>query len=293
MLEKNELTTEQVLTITYTLGIPKPEKEAECPESDWIRKITPKRKGIYIYIYIIIYIGVASHKQDYVSGMFNGEISIYNSTTNEKIITKRNIHSNIINGLLFYKNTQTNKTNLISVSKDQTGNIFEYSSHKTTPEKKILKRIMEFSIEDEFECIALNPINNNMFVTGSSEGYIYIWNLEGENITNSELEAFPYKRKKLGVLKLESEGKYKCHGGNIRGAMFLDGGRLITGGDDHALKIWDLQGKGGLSDPIAAIFTNHRIITAFDSRAHILITAHDDATIKYIYIYMYIYIYIY
>ena len=83
----------------------------------------------------------------------------------------------------------------------------------------------------------------HLAVTGSDDGSVRIWDLDGESETGNRLTG---------------------HAGSIKGiaTAVVDGSRVIvTGGSDTKVRFWDLDGKGQLGEPLTAQTTALDLMT--------------------------------
>jgi hypothetical protein len=82
-VNENNITTEQQIEIYYMFEIPEPEKSNTIKEDEWIKKISILNEMNYN----------PSKHNEYIVGLFNGEVSFYNGNNNNKIYSLKNCNN--------------------------------------------------------------------------------------------------------------------------------------------------------------------------------------------------------
>lgn len=269
----NLITTEQTLDIYYLLEMNQPNKFNTIKEDEWIKKIEIFQKMKY---------NPQKHN-DYVVGLFNGEISFYSGNDNSKKYSLKSsepLDENTISMLTDVKYFSLNNENhfIIRTMKNSINTYDIYNIDTKSQTNTLLYN--ESKKENEyFNCIALNPTNFNIFSMGGSEndrGVVKIFKIP-ENLDVNEGRGG--KRRKIASKGLEAELVFdNLHNMSCGNTIFLDNDYIVTGGDNFELNIYNIVNK----NLFMTYHTNYKNVSSMcrvDNKSFLV--GYIDGTIKY------------
>ena len=164
-------------------------------------------------------IGFIPNEQILVSGSSDKTVRLWQL---EKLLERRTIdaHNDYIWGLAFSPKSNSESNFLASVSDDKTVKLWEVNGN-------ISQNIIFQRHQDSVKCISFDN-EGRKIVSGSSDGQIFIWELDGTVIKNIQ-----------------------AHNGKIWSVRFSPCGKFIaSASDDGIVKIWNLQGQLKYDFPI-------------------------------------------
>ena len=235
----NNITTEQQIEIYYMFEIPEPEKSNTIKEDEWIKKISILNEMNYN----------PSKHNEYIVGLFNGEVSFYNGNNNNKIYSLKNCNNvdedalALLTDIKYFKRKESENKILIRTLRNSL-NTFEIYDIDSLKQNQTLLFSNEKINDEYFNCIDINPLNYNIFAMGGTmdnKGIIQIFNLP-ENLSLNETKKTPNKKKrKINSTILNPTYTFnEVHYSQCNHITFLDGEYLITGGDDYNINIYNI-----------------------------------------------------
>ena len=264
LLEEKNLTTEKIITITYTLGIKRPREEHSEPVEEWISCLAFLQQASSLKLKRIESI---MGEKDYVVGLFDGSCRIYNSS--HELLHNELFHKDCITDASFLYVAQ--KCYLATTSSDQTLHLYEYESAKTPRISHIGKYKRSLS------ALAQNLLNERILAAGAGDGAILLWNLEPlSSLPNSEPET-KHKKKKVEISEVEMKKEIiGIHTQEVTAMQFIGTNQLLTGSLDHSIKTVDIN-KG---TAITSLGTNHAGVCALESTHNLVFAGLTDSTIR-------------
>jgi len=268
LLETKNLTTEKILNITYTLALKKPQEEHSEPLKEWISCINSLQKARIFPFFIKK--ETAMTEKDYVTGLFDGSVRIYNAK--HELLHNDLFHKDsVTDAMFFYLNS---KCYLSTCSLDQTLHFYGYGTDKI-PQLNCVGKY-----KDSICTLAHNPVNEKFFASGCKDGVILLWDLS-ELLQNEpakkEEEISKKKKKKIELTNLAISKEISgIQTQEISKIQFIGQNQLLSGSMDHSLKLIDIN-KG------IAITTLHTInsgVCSLDSTQNIAFTGLTDASIR-------------
>ena len=236
-VNENNLTTEQQIEIYYMFEINEPEKSNTIKEDEWIRKISILNEMNYN----------SKKHYEYIAGLFNGEVSFYNGNNNNKIYTLKNYNNvdedalALLTDIKYFKRKESENKILIRTLKNSL-NTFEIYDIDSIKQNQTLLCVNEKVSDEFFNCIALNPLNYNIFAMGGTmdnKGIVQIYNIP-ENLSLNENRQLNKKKRKINSTILNPTYTFnEVHQSQCNHISFLDGEYLITGGDDYNINIYN------------------------------------------------------
>ena len=236
-VNENNLTTEQQIEIYYMFEINEPEKSNTIKEDEWIRKISILNEMNYN----------SKKHYEYIAGLFNGEVSFYNGNNNNKIYTLKNYNNvdedalALLTDIKYFKRKESENKILIRTLKNSL-NTFEIYDIDSIKQNQTLLCVNEKVSDEFFNCIALNPLNYNIFAMGGTmdnKGIVQIYNIP-ENLSLNENRQLNKKKRKINSTILNPTYSFnEVHQSQCNHISFLDGEYLITGGDDYNINIYN------------------------------------------------------
>ena len=238
-VNENNITTEQQIEIYYMFEIPEPEKSNTIKEDEWIKKISILNEMNYN----------PSKHNEYIVGLFNGEVSFYNGNNNNKIYSLKNCNNvdedalALLTDIKYFKRKESENKILIRTLRNSL-NTFEIYDIDSLKQNQTLLCSNEKINDEYFNCIDINPLNYNIFAMGGTmdnKGIIQIFNLP-ENLSLNETKKTPNKKKrKINSTILNPTYTFnEVHYSQCNHITFLDGEYLITGGDDYNINIYNI-----------------------------------------------------
>ena len=238
-VNENNITTEQQIEIYYMFEIPEPEKSNTIKEDEWIKKISILNEMNYN----------PSKHNEYIVGLFNGEVSFYNGNNNNKIYSLKNCNNvdedalALLTDIKYFKRKESENKILIRTLRNSL-NTFEIYDIDSLKQNQTLLFSNEKINDEYFNCIDINPLNYNIFAMGGTmdnKGIIQIFNLP-ENLSLNETKKTPNKKKrKINSTILNPTYTFnEVHYSQCNHITFLDGEYLITGGDDYNINIYNI-----------------------------------------------------
>ena len=238
-VNENNITTEQQIEIYYMFEIPEPEKSNTIKEDEWIKKISILNEMNYN----------PSKHNEYIVGLFNGEVSFYNGNNNNKIYSLKNCNNvdedalALLTDIKYFKRKESENKILIRTLRNSL-NTFEIYDIDSLKQNQTLLFSNEKINDEYFNCIDINPLNYNIFAMGGTmdnKGIIQIFNLP-ENLSLNETQKTPNKKKrKINSTILNPTYTFnEVHYSQCNHITFLDGEYLITGGDDYNINIYNI-----------------------------------------------------
>ena len=238
-VNENNITTEQQIEIYYMFEIPEPEKSNTIKEDEWIKKISILNEMNYN----------PSKHNEYIVGLFNGEVSFYNGNNNNKIYSLKNCNNvdedalALLTDIKYFKRKESENKILIRTLRNSL-NTFEIYDIDSLKQNQTLLYSNEKINDEYFNCIDINPLNYNIFAMGGTmdnKGIIQIFNLP-ENLSLNETKKTPNKKKrKINSIILNPTYTFnEVHYSQCNHITFLDGEYLITGGDDYNINIYNI-----------------------------------------------------
>jgi WD40 repeat protein len=238
-VNENNITTEQQIEIYYMFEIPEPEKSNTIKEDEWIKKISILNEMNYN----------PSKHNEYIVGLFNGEVSFYNGNNNNKIYSLKNCNNvdedalALLTDIKYFKRKESENKILIRTLRNSL-NTFEIYDIDSLKQNQTLLCSNEKINDEYFNCIDINPLNYNIFAMGGTmdnKGIIQIFNLP-ENLSLNETKKTPNKKKrKINSIILNPTYTFnEVHYSQCNHITFLDGEYLITGGDDYNINIYNI-----------------------------------------------------
>ena len=238
-VNENNITTEQQIEIYYMFEIPEPEKSNTIKEDEWIKKISILNEMNYN----------PSKHNEYIVGLFNGEVSFYNGNNNNKIYSLKNCNNvdedalALLTDIKYFKRKESENKILIRTLRNSL-NTFEIYDIDSLKQNQTLLFSNEKINDEYFNCIDINPLNYNIFAMGGTmdnKGIIQIFNLP-ENLSLNETKKTPNKKKrKINSTILNPTYTFnEVHYSQCNHITFLDGEYLVTGGDDYNINIYNI-----------------------------------------------------
>ena len=238
-VNENNITTEQQIEIYYMFEIPEPEKSNTIKEDEWIKKISILNEMNYN----------PSKHNEYIVGLFNGEVSFYNGNNNNKIYSLKNCNNvdedalALLTDIKYFKRKESENKILIRTLRNSL-NTFEIYDIDSLKQNQTLLCSNEKINDEYFNCIDINPLNYNIFAMGGTmdnKGIIQIFNLP-ENLSLNETKKTPNKKKrKINSTILNPTYTFnEVHYSQCNHITFLDGEYLVTGGDDYNINIYNI-----------------------------------------------------
>ena len=238
-VNENNITTEQQIEIYYMFEIPEPEKSNTIKEDEWIKKISILNEMNYN----------PSKHNEYIVGLFNGEVSFYNGNNNNKIYSLKNCNNvdedalALLTDIKYFKRKESENKILIRTLRNSL-NTFEIYDIDSLKQNQTLLFSNEKINDEYFNCIDINPLNYNIFAMGGTmdnKGIIQIFNLP-ENLSLNETQKTPNKKKrKINSTILNPTYTFnEVHYSQCNHITFLDGEYLVTGGDDYNINIYNI-----------------------------------------------------
>ena len=238
-VNENNITTEQQIEIYYMFEIPEPEKSNTIKEDEWIKKISILNEMNYN----------PSKHNEYIVGLFNGEVSFYNGNNNYKIYSLKNCNNvdedalALLTDIKYFKRKESENKILIRTLRNSL-NTFEIYDIDSLKQNQTLLFSNEKINDEYFNCIDINPLNYNIFAMGGTmdnKGIIQIFNLP-ENLSLNETKKTPNKKKrKINSTILNPTYTFnEVHYSQCNHITFLDGEYLVTGGDDYNINIYNI-----------------------------------------------------
>ena len=274
----NKLTTEQAITIHYILDINQPEKTNTIKEDEWIRCIENLQKMKYN----------PKMPEDYCVGLFNGEISFYSGSTNNKIYTlKQNSQSNedtliMLNDMKFFRLNNENENHIFARVCKHSNNIYEIYNIDINNQSNNLIFSEEKKDNEYFNNIALNPFNYNMLSFSGSEngsGVLKIYRLPENLLLNETKNQSSKKKRKIESDTLKPEIILEnLHKNLCSNSVFLDNEYIVTGGDDYTLNIYNIINK----NLFMTYNTNYKNVSSMIRVTNkTFLVGYIDGTVKY------------
>jgi WD40 repeat protein len=144
-----------------------------------------------------------------VAGNRRGHLVVWDHTKGEVVKENREAHPNEIFDLAFSSSGKY----LITGSKDRTARIWDFSN-LNDPITKIEEH------EDFVRAVAGSPVTDTLFLTGSWDNTIKLWNLKGERLQN-----------------------FEGHTSDVSSLDFSDSGNeFISASSDETVRIWRIDG---------------------------------------------------
>ncbi len=238
-VNENNITTEQQIEIYYMFEIPEPEKSNTIKEDEWIKKISILNEMNYN----------PSKHNEYIVGLFNGEVSFYNGNNNNKIYSLKNCNNvdedalALLTDIKYFKRKESENKILIRTLRNSL-NTFEIYDIDSLKQNQTLLFSNEKINDEYFNCIDINPLNYNIFAMGGTmdnKGIIQIFNLP-ENLSLNQTQKTPNKKKrKINSTILNPTYTFnEVHYSQCNHITFLDGEYLVTGGDDYNINIYNI-----------------------------------------------------
>ena len=237
-VNENNITTEQQIEIYYMFEIPEPEKSNTIKEDEWIKKISILNEMNYN----------PSKHNEYIVGLFNGEVSFYNGNNNNKIYSLKNCNNvdedalALLTDIKYFKRKESENKILIRTLRNSL-NTFEIYDIDSLKQNQTLLCSNEKINDEYFNCIDINPLNYNIFAMGGTmdnKGIVQIYNIP-ENLSLNENRQSNKKKRKINSTILNPTYTFnEVHYSQCNHITFLDGEYLITGGDDYNINIYNI-----------------------------------------------------
>lgn len=258
------MTTEKVITITYTLGIRNPREEHSEPVKEWISCFAFLQQASNFLLKSVE--GIMGEK-DYAVGLFDGSCRIYNPS--HELLHNELFHKNTITDASFLYVSQ--KCYLATTSLDQTLHLYEYSSDKTPRIGYIGK------YKRSLATLAPNLLNERVLAAGAGDGAILLWNLEPLSSLPIPEPETKHKKKKVEILELEAKKEITgIHTQEVTTMQFMGTNQLLTGSLDHSIKTVDIN-KG---TTITSLGTNYAGVCTLESTHNLVFAGLTDSTIR-------------
>ncbi|KAF9438521.1 hypothetical protein BGZ76_007195 [Entomortierella beljakovae] len=226
----------------------------------------------------------------YASGLENGNISLYNTLTWERIWLLQG-HESYITSLVF----SPLSNQLISGSWDQTARVWDVESGTCT---HCLECHNNSAIPNKVQCVVYSP-RGDCVATGSNKGIIRLWDTEtGKCIhdlkgstapilfgiafsPNGDLLASSGMREVL-VWNTNTGKLFRTLNGHTDGTNSLafspKGDQLVSGGHDYKIRLWDIE----TGETVQILEGHERCVTKllFSPKGDQLASASDDSVVR-------------
>ena len=277
-MNKNLLTTEQAITIYYILEMNQPEKSNTIKEDEWIRCIENLQRMKY----------TPKKPENYCVGLFNGEISFYSGTSNNKIYTLKDNSANdentltTLNDIKFFRLNNENENHMLIKVCKHSNNIYEIYNIDINNQSNNLIFSEEKKDNEYFNNIALNPFNYNMFSLSGAEndtGILKIFKIPENMALNEAKTQGSKKKRKIESHVLQPELSFdKLHKNLCSNSIFLDNEYIVTGGDDYTLNVYNVINK----NLFMTYNTNYKNISSMIRVTNkTFLVGYIDGTVKY------------
>jgi WD40 repeat protein len=277
-INTNLLTTEQTIEIYYILDINQPEKTNTIKEDEWIRCI----ENLQIMKYN------PNKLENYSVGLFNGEISFYSGSTNNKIYSlKQNSPTNedtliMLNDIKFFKLNNENENHMLIKVCKNSNNIYEIYNIDINNQSNNLIFSEEKKDNEYYNNIALNPLNYNLFSLSGTEndkGVIKIFKIPENLSLNETKNQNSKKKRKMESNLLKPELVFEnLHNKLCSNSIFLDKEYIVSGGDDYTLKVYNIINK----NLFMTYNTNYKNVSSMIRVTNkTFLVGYIDGTIKY------------
>lgn len=243
LIDSKALSTEKPIILNYTHYLPKPVPSNKCECEDWIRVISTHRD-------------LETFKPSIVAvGLFNGGVSIHN----DKLEPQTNIkpHLQSITDIKFIGN----EGSFVTSSLDQTISIYDKGGEKT----------LTSQLPCRVYSLAVNPIDQNLFCAGGSDGSIYVFD---EKESDDSLP-ISHKKKKVEIKSSKPIKSIKAHNFQISALQYISQFQVLSGSYDHSIKISDIES----GEIVSSYTTSYKTVTAFDHKSGNVVSGHEDGSI--------------
>ena len=226
--------------------------------------------------------------ENYCVGLFNGEISFYSGSTNNKIYSlKHNSPSNedtliMLNDIKFFQlNNETEYHMLIKVCKNS-NNIYEIYNVDINNQSNNLIYSEEKKDNEYYNNIALNPFNYNIFTlsgTQNDTGIVNLFKIPENLSLNEAKDQSSKKKRKIESILLKPELTFdNLHNKLCSNLIFLDKEYIVTGGDDYKLNVYNIIKK----NLFMTYNTNYKNVSSMIRVTNkTFLVGYIDGTIKY------------
>lgn len=234
-ISENKIITENQIEIYYLLEINEPQKTNTIKENEWIKNIQ-----------ILKEMKFSNKNSNYCVGLFNGEISFYNS--NNKIYTLKNLENSVdedclglLTCLKYYVDSNNNKI-LIRCLKNSNNKLEIYNINPELNSYNLLFKNNKISDENYLN-VDINPINFNIIAMAGQQnkkGIIDIFDINNLSLnkTNSK------KKRKIDFTELNPIFTFnEVHYSETNLVNFLNEEYLISCGDDFNINIFNINKK--------------------------------------------------